>query len=408
MIPATIIGIAGAVACLATQAFFSGSEMAMVSADRLALQSKSEAGQGGATLTLQLLAREDRLLGTCLIGTNLALVAGTTLVATMLQWWSVELALGAALLYTPFALILGETLSKTVFQYHADRLAPMLAAPLRAAQLFFSPALALVGLWSQALDQLLGRGEREPVRRDEIVDLLGDGESAEIDAEERRLIQQIFVMSETPVHEVMTPLVDLTAVPENATVGEAIDITVESGHSRLPVYRDRIDNIVGIIDVRALLFSTHTDAVVDDLMEPATFVPEQKRVDDLLTEMRHRRDPLVVVVDEYGGSAGIVTIEDLLEEVVGEIHDERDETEPSLVQLSEREWRVPARTELDELSEETGLVFPDGDYETVAGVVLAALGRIPRQGETIKVGDLTFHIEETTDRAIVTMRLVAP
>ncbi|MFK7927934.1 MAG: hemolysin family protein [Myxococcota bacterium] len=408
MIPATIIGVSGALACLAFQAFFSGSEMAMVSADRLKLQAKAESGQGGAALTLQLLAREDRLLGTCLIGTNLALVAGTTLVATLLQWWSIEVAFAAALVYTPFALIFGETLSKTVFQHHADRIAPVVAAPLRAAQLLFAPALLFVAAWSNALDQLLGRGEREPVRREEIVDLLGEGTSAEIDAEERRLIQQIFVMSETPVNEVMTPLVDLTAIPRAATVREATAITVDSGHSRLPVFQDRVDNIVGVVDVRALLFSSDGDAAVEDLMEPAVFVPELKRVDDLLTEMRHRRDPLVVVVDEYGGSVGIVTIEDLLEEVIGEIHDERDEDEPRLVKLSEREWRVPARTELDELAEETGLELPEGDFETAAGVVLSALGRIPRQGETVKVGELTFHIEEATDRAIVMMRMVGP
>jgi len=410
MIPATIIGIAGAVVCLLGQAFFSGSEMAMVSADRLTMRARANEGRTGAALTLQLLAREDRLLGTCLIGTNLSLVAGTTLTATVLAWWGVELALASALVYTPFALILGETLSKTVFQHYADRLAPTLAYPLRTAQIVFSPGLLLVGLWSKALDTLLGRGRREPVRREEIVHLLGDdvGPTDEIDADERRLIKRLFVLSETPVEEVMTPLVDVTAVPIDADLDEAADIAVESGHSRLPVFEERIDNIVGIVHVRSLLFAAEGEITVADLMEPTVFVPESKRVDDLLTEMRHRRDPLVVVVDEYGGSVGLVTIEDLLEEVVGEIRDERDEDEPDIQRLSEHEWRVPARTELDELIDETGFPFPEGDYETIAGLILAGIGRIPRQGETIKLGPLTFHVEEATERAVVSVRVIVP
>lgn len=408
MIPATIIGVAGILTCLLGQAFFSGSEMAMVSADRLTLRTRADEGATGAALTLQLLAREDRLLGTCLIGTNLSLVAGTTLCATVLAWWGIDLALASALLYTPFALILGETLSKTVFQHYANRIAPAVAYPLRTAQIVFSPGLVVVSLWSKALDRVLGRGAREPVRREEIVGLLGDDEDpGEIDANERRLITRLFVLSETPVEEVMTPLVDVTAVPVSASGSDATAIAVESGHSRLPVFEDRIDNIVGVVHVRSLLFG-EGEADVADLMEPVVFVPEQKRVDDLLAEMRVRRDPLVVVVDEYGGSVGLVTIEDLLEEVVGEILDERDEDEPQVLQLSEHEWRVPARTEVDELEDEVGYVLPEGDYETVAGFVLSAIGRIPAQGETLRIGEVTVNVEEATERAVVTVRIIFP
>lgn len=412
MIAATIIGVAGAIACLMSQAFFSGSEMAMVSADRMTLRAAADEGKSGASLSLQLLAREDRLLGTCLIGTNISLVAGTTLTASVLGWWGIELAIASALVYTPFALILGETLSKTVFQHYADRIAPAVAHPLRAAQLLFAPGLLIVGLWSKALDAVVGRGSRLPVSREEIVDLL-DAEAhthsgSDIDADERRLITRLFVLSETPVEEVMTPLVDLTAVEIGATVEDAANTAIESGHSRLPVYQDRIDNIIGVVHVRSLLFARDDEVRVSELMESTVFVPESKRVDDLLTEMRHRRDPLVVVVDEYGGSVGLVTIEDLLEEVVGEIRDERDEDEPAIQQLSSNVWRVPARTELDELIETTGFAFTEGDYETIAGLVLHAIGRIPTRGETIKIGGTTFLVEEANERAVQTLRITLP
>ncbi len=408
MIVETLAVAVGAVICLAAQAFFSGSEMAMVSADRLALRTRAAEGQGGAALTLQLLAREDRLLGTCLIGTNLALVTGTTLVAVALGWWEVELGLGAALIYAPVALVFGETLSKTVFQHHADRLAPLVAFPLRTVQIVLTPALWAVGAWSRALDTLLGRSQRDPVQREEIVGLLGDGDSGEIDEEERRLIRNVFDLSDTPVEDVMTPLVHVHAVEVGATVAQATALVVESGHSRLPVYKDRIDNIVGVIHVRALLFAGRGGDPVEAVMEPVVFVPESKRVDDLLTEMRQRRDPMAVVVDEYGGSVGLVTIEDLLEEVVGEIHDERDRDVPAIQKLGEREWRMPGAAEIDELIEVLDHPLPEGDYETIAGLVLAALGRIPRTGETVKVGALTLHVEEASERAILMLRLVLP
>ena len=408
MIVETLAVAVGAVICLAAQAFFSGSEMAMVSADRLALRTRAAEGQGGAALTLQLLAREDRLLGTCLIGTNLALVTGTTLVAVALGWWEVELGLGAALIYAPVALVFGETLSKTVFQHHADRLAPLVAFPLRTVQIVLTPALWAVGAWSRALDTLLGRSQRDPVQREEIVGLLGDGDSGEIDEEERRLIRNVFDLSDTPVEDVMTPLVHVHAVEVGATVAQATALVVESGHSRLPVYKDRIDNIVGVIHVRALLFAGRGGDPVEAVMEPVVFVPESKRVDDLLTEMRQRRDPMAVVVDEYGGSVGLVTIEDLLEEVVGEIHDERDRDVPAIQKLGEREWGMPGAAEIDELIEVLDHPLPEGDYETIAGLVLAALGRIPRTGETVKVGALTLHVEEASERAILMLRLVLP
>lgn len=407
MILTTAVAAVGVLVCLGAQAFFSGSEMAMVSADRLSMRTRADEGQSGAALTLQLLAREDRLLGTCLIGTNLSLVTGTTLVSLILGWWHIELGLGAVLVYTPIALIFGETLSKTVFQHHADRLAPVVAYPLRWSQLLFLPGLVLVGAWSHALDALLGRGQRAPVQREEIVDLLDDASpGGDIDPEDRRLIRNVFDLSDTAIEDVMTPLVRVHAVEVGATVAQATAIAVESGHSRLPVYQDRIDNVVGIVHVRALLFAGAREDPVQGSMEPPFFVPESKRVDDLLTEMRQRRDPLAVVVDEWGGSVGVVTIEDLLEEVVGEIHDERDANEPDIQRLTDREWRVPGFVEVDELEHALGIELPPGDYETVAGYLLAAIGRIPRSGETILVEDLTFHVEDASDRAILCVRLL--
>lgn len=408
MIATTILAGLGLLLCLTIEGFFSGSEIAMVNADRLRLGARAADGDAGARLALDLISREDRLLATCLIGTNIATVSGATLVVTTLSTWDLQLGLLAGLVYVPFTLIFGEALPKTIFQHHADRLAPAVALPLRFAMLLFGPALAIVGVWSRGLDRLLGQTPDAPVRREEIVDLLGEEGDGAIADQDRRLIRRVFEISETPVHEVMTPLVDVEAIAEEATVDQACALAAETGHSRLPVYRDRIDNLIGVIQVGAMLFTPDPSRAVGALIEPVSFVPESKRVDHLLTEMRQRREQIAVIVDEYGGSVGIVTIEDLLEEIVGEIRDERDEDEPAIQRLSEREWRVPARAEIEDVTEAIGVALPEGDYETIAGCVLTALGRIPQPGETAQIGELTVIIEEATDRAILSLRLITP
>lgn len=399
----------GAAVCLVTQAFFSGSEMAMVAADRTRLQVRADEGNAGAELALQLLDDDAQLISTSLIGTNISVVTGTTLVATGLATLGFDAALLTALVFVPFSLVLGETLSKRVAQYHADRLAPTLAWPIRFAQILFAPALVLVRLWSTVLSRLLGGPAHVPITREELVELLEDQDGDAIDDDERRLVQAIFAISGMPVEEVMTPLVEVHAVDEQATVGEAVAEAVASGHSRLPVYRDRVDNLVGVLTVPDLLFGAASTDPLAPLVQPVRYVPETKRADDLLWELRQEREHLAIVVDEYGGSVGLVTVEDLLEEVIGEIQDERDEDEPGIAAVAPNEWRVPGRAELDELEEDTGIALPEGDYETVAGFLLARLGHIPTVGETLRLrSGLTLRVEEANERAILTVRVRRP
>jgi len=393
--------VLGMIAAVISEGFFSGSEMAMVSANRLHLETQAAAGHRGSRLALDLLEREDRLISTCLIGTNLSTITGTTLAALLVLHLGLSAEL--ALLYVPITVILSEALPKTVFQHHASLLAPTLAFPLRWVQTLFLPLLGVAGLWSSALRRLIG-AEEGLVTRAEIVQLL-EGGTAEIDPEEHRMIRNLFELPEEAIEDCMTPLVEVHMLPLGARVGAAVDLAIRCGHSRIPVYEDRVDNIVGLLRITELLFDVADDQPIDDLVHPVRFVPESKAADDLLHEMRRNREHFVVVVDEYGGSVGVVTIEDLLEEFIGEIHDERDEQGPGIRRLGERTWRLPGRTEIDALEEEIGREVPEGEYETVAGLILAEMGRIPRAGETCHVGGLTFRVEEATDRAIVSVHL---
>ena len=398
------LGIPLIALCVILQGVFSGSEMALVSANKSKLQAASDAGHAGATRALELLDEDERLLGTCLIGTNVFLVTGTTLMTYMLASNGFSAAWMATALMAPVALTFGEAVPKTVLGHYADIWSPAVARPLGFVQTLFSPLLWVVGKWNTILERV-GDDDDRQVSRQEVVDLLDNVEGGGIDPEDKKIIRNLFAMSEDIAESCMTPLVDVLAVEESSSVAHAIEIVLRYGHSRLPVYRERIDNIVGVVDHRALLFCEDPTRPVADCAGPVTFVPELKPLDELLRDMRSGASQLAVVVDEYGGSVGLVTMEDLLEELVGEIRDERDRAGPRIRRLGRNDWRVPARAEIDELAETTGFDFPDGDYETVAGLILASIGRIPEAGEEVRIGPFAFHIEVASERAIQTVRL---
>ncbi len=396
------LGIVLLILCVGMQGFFSGSEMALVSSNKLKLQTASEAGNSGATLALELLGKEQLLLGTCLIGTNVCLVSGTTLMTFLLATNGFSAQWAATALFAPIALTFGEAVPKTVLGHHSDAVTPFLARPISLFQWMFTPLLWVVDAWNRLLKRI-GKDDR-PVIRQDVVDLL-EHKDGGIDPEDKKLIRRLFAMNDDVAESCMTPLVDLLAVEESATVAEATEIVLRYGHSRLPVYRERIDNIVGVVEHRDLLFCSDTSIPVAKCAKPVSFVPEVKPLDELLQDMRTGAAHLAVVVDEYGGSVGLVTLEDLLEELVGEIRDERDRAGPRIRRLGRHDWRIPARTEIDELSETINLPFPEGDFETVAGMILASIGRIPEAGEEVKIGCFTFHIEVASERAIQTVRL---
>jgi len=391
---------------LLMQGFFSGSEMALVSANRARLQARADEGHVGAQQAIQLLLREERLLGTCLIGTNICLVSGTVCFRRAAQLSGVTDELIITVLFVPVALLVGEALPKVIYRHHADILAPLLARPIRLVSKGFTPALILVETWASFLKRLAQTDGGETIRREDIVSLLAD-ESGTIDPGERELIRNLLGTADQTVDQCMTPLVHIKALADDATAGDAIHLALQTGFSRLPIYRDRVDNIVGHVEARDLLVAPRDDIPVVQLMRPAAIVPESKPVDALLREMRDERSPLRVVVDEYGGSVGIVTLEDLLEEILGEIEDERDRTLPGIRPIGPSEWRVPARVELEEFTAQTGIELPEGDYETVAGMLLAELGRIPAVGERLRLGGLVFHVDAASDRAILAVRVTA-
>ncbi|HJZ87175.1 MAG TPA: hemolysin family protein [Polyangia bacterium] len=398
--------------CLLVEAFFSGSEMAVVAADRLKLERLATAGSRGARILVRFLEQPQRLLATTLVGTQLAVVTAT-IVITVQVLTNPRLEPRAELLtiglLSPVLLIFAEVVPKTLFQQHADAIAPRVAWPLALASLAFSPFVFVMTRFTQAVTRVLRIEEHRAVITREELELLLRAPTAEgeITEGERRMITRIFDFGETTVYDVMVPLSEVFALPDDASLDEAVREVQEKRHTRIPVYRERVDQIVGVVHSFDLLKAGARTGSVGELAKPGIYVPEGQAAIDLLVRLQRERQGMAVVVDEYGGAIGIVTIEDILEEIVGEIEDEYDTVGPSPIrQEGPGLYRVQGRTSIAQVNQATRAQLPEGeDYETVAGLLLDRLKRIPREGETVRVGNAVITIVGASERTIEEVRI---
>ncbi|HSR12746.1 MAG TPA: hemolysin family protein, partial [Thermodesulfobacteriota bacterium] len=377
---AIIIGI-----FLFCEAFLSGSEIAMVAADRKKLIRISRSGTASEKLTFNILQEPSWFLSTTLVGSNLAQVTNAVLVTSILiGHFGARGDFYSFLLLTPLVLILGEVFPKTLFQQKADRWVVRIVPVIYVASLVLYPLVWFMSRSTRAISRFLNQegAARPMVTREELQLLLREqGKGSDINPLERELIRRFFRFSTTKVRRAMIPLVDVVAVEENVTIGDAIASVRQENYSRYPVYRDRVDNIVGILYSLDLLHARGEEGTIRPFVRPISYFPETKPVDELLIELQKSRETMAAVVDEYGGTVGIVTVEDILEEVVGEIEDEYDEGRLYYRKVAPGKFWVNARMQVDPLNEILNLGLPRGDYETVGGFVLEQLGRVPLTGE---------------------------
>ena len=397
-------------AALFVTAFFSAAEMAFLGANRIRLRHLAEGGHRVAVRYLEAFSHPERLLSAAKMG----VLAAHVVASSVATWWLLPYLGAVAWLavtfgLTPLMLMLGEVIPKAVAQQWSTGLILRLFRPLTWAAWLLGPLTWAASKIVEGVLALTGR-RRELVRhfvsREELKLVLQmEPEEADVTTQEAEMIDKIFSLGETTVREVMVPLVDVAALPESATPDEAITLIRERGFSRLPVFRDRVLNMVGVVTAMDLLRRGATTTAVKDLMRPATYIPETKRVDDLLREMQKGRVQQAVVVDEYGGAVGIVTLEDILEEIVGEIQDETDRTPATIVRLPDGAYRVAGRVGIQEINEALEWDLPAGDYETVAGMILATLHRMPRTGEEFKAGRYHLTVLEADERRVVAVKI---
>ncbi len=399
--------------CVMFEAFFVGSEVALSACDRNRLRQRAAAGKGRAARAERMLAVPQVTLATTLVGANLALMIAVLVVGLELAERG-ESLLWAPLFAVPPLLVLGHLVPKAIVQAHADSLVDIVANPLRLASFALRPIVAIVGGYA-ALVTKVTRTDRKKafVTRDELALLIEsepETDKPEIGADEREMIANVFELSEYKVGELMVPLSELTALPDDAPIGEAALEIADKQHSRMPIYRSRVDDVVGIVHVFDILqASTKADAktaTVTSLAHAPTYVPETMKASDLLVQLQSEQAHLAVVVNEYGSAVGICTIEDLLEIIVGEIDDEYD-TEPSPIRLERPGvWRVEARTSVARINSELDLGLPENeDYETIAGLLIEKFRRIPDRGETLSLAGLVIEVIAATDRAVEAVRI---
>jgi putative hemolysin len=404
---------------------FVAAEISLVTVRRSRLQQLIDEGSKGAARVDRLVAKPGRFLAVVqlaitFIGFLAAAVAGANTAQALER--ILEPALGEAagwvsllvvtLLVALVTAIFGELVPKALGLAHAERYAMLFARPVEILGRILAPVVGLLEKVTNAITSALGvsGADRDRISSEELMILVErGGEQGVIEAEEEQMIGAVLGLGEHKVHEVMVPRIDIVGLPVEATLDTIVDTIVQGGHSRIPVYEDSIDNIVGILyakDLLPYLKGTDQPPPVRRMARAPLFVPESMNVDDLLHQLQRRRVHIAVVLDEYGGTAGLVTIEDLLEEIVGEIVDEYDADEvPMIVPDGEDRVRVDGRASVDDLLEHFDLpestLEDTEEYDTVGGLVYHRIGGIPKAGDVIQVGhDLTLTVESTDGRRV--------
>ena len=401
--------------CLVAEGFFSGSEMGVVSCDRMKLRHDAAKGSKGARLALKMLERPEWLLSTTLVGTNIAVVTNTTMAtALMIQLFGPAFSWLAVVLVAPLIWLFGEIVPKSVFQQKANAITPSAIFVLRFASYLFFPILVVFSSLARLLSKLIGGNleDQNPFTlREEIRSLMQmSSEQGDIEPMEQDMIRRLFNFSETTAREVMMPLIDVAAVDADVSCAEAIRLATEASHARIPVYEERVDRIIGVLDTLELL-GVDRDTPIRPYVKPVSYVAPAKSIRDLLLEMRKDGDQLSVVIDEFGGAEGIVSIEDILEEVVEDIRDEYDSEEQItqwIKRLGNNTYLVCARIDLDDLAESLDISLPKGRYATLAGFLLDKAKDVPKSGTTIKYQDIKFTVARGTDRVIEEVKIALP
>jgi CBS domain containing-hemolysin-like protein len=426
---APVIGrLLAIVVLLLFNGFFVAAEFALVRSRRTRLDAMARGGDAKARLALRASGNLPRLLSASQLGITLASlalgwVAESTLGEVLAGWFgslpfaieqSLRVSFGAIVALasvTYLHVVFGELAPRAVALNHPEHFARWLAPPLMVFAWLVTPFIAVLNRSSQAVLKVFGqRGDmlEEPVHSPDELRLIVEQsqEGGAIPAQDADLIEGVFEFSEKNAREVMTPRTDVVAMPIDATLDEALAIVEENAFSRYPAYDDSIDHIVGLVlakDLLRVLRSPPQDFTVESIMRPVHVVPGSREVEEVLADFKRLKEHMAVVLDEYGGTAGIVTMEDLLEEIVGEILDEYDEPAPPEAPNAEGETLVPGSLHIGELNERFGLTVPHEDYTTIGGFVFGSLGRLPVVGDRVSASGAVFTVREMDGRRIETV-----
>ncbi len=391
--------------CLGCAAFFCSAETAFIGMQKLRLQYLIQSGHPSARRVAKIVEQPERFLATVLLGINLFETAvatlGTVITVSLIRDanWAVAVA---TIVITIVTLIFAELVPKSLAVRYGERLALRYVRPLEIISTVLYPLVYILNHIGIRFTRLVGESEnaKPTISEEEFRTAISIGEAeGVVEGNEAEMLHKVFEFTDRPVSKIMVPRTEIAWVEQGTKLADFLNLYTQGRYSRFPVYKDNTDNVVGILHAKDVLLkltdgSDSRDSVIDDLVRPAYFVPESKRLGELLAEMRDGGHHAVVVVDEFGGIAGMVTLGQLTEEIVGDIRDELTGEERDFTVTGDSTFQLDGGFRIEEANEELKLNLPGGDYETIAGFILSHLGRIPKQGEQFKYQDLKFVVTE--------------
>ena len=392
--------------------FFSGSETALLSLDKLRVLFLQQKQRRNADKLAKLLDNPDRLLSGILVGNNLVNIAASVIATGLfVSYFGEQGEWLTVLILTPILLIFSEVCPKTYAAQYPEKMSFLVLNPIRLVVWILAPVIFIVSSISRLMTSFIRKKDAEilSVSEDEIRAMIEVGEeSGSVAAEQRKMLHGIFDLSETRVRDIMLPRTEVTGVDISADFQEVLAVARETRHSRFPVFSEDLDTIVGVINSKDILgYVGKTEQFsLKELCRQPYFVPESKRIGVLLQSFRKKREHLAIVVDEYGGVEGIVTLEDVVEEIVGDIHDEYDAEEMDFRKLGENHYLVDAVMPLREVNRRFDLNLPEEHVTTLAGHLLQIMGKIPVEGDTCEEGNLLFRVRRMEERRIEEIEMV--
>ncbi len=406
----TVFGVAVIVLLVAISGFFSSSEIAMFSLARHRIDALYEEGISNSEVIKELKSDPHRLLVTILVGNNLVNIAMSSIATALLGYYLTQgqAVFAATFGITALVLLFGEIAPKSYAVEHTESWALQVSRPLAFTERLLYPLVVLFDYLSRLVIGVTGGHaaiETSYVTRDEIQNLIKTGErEGVIGPDEREMLQRIFRFNNTIAKEVMTPRLDVTAVDAEDPIETAIQTCTQSGHERVPVYESDLDTVIGIVRLRDLvrehLYSENGEATLRDLIEPTLHVPESKNVDELLQEMQEERVGMVIVIDEFGTTEGLITTEDIIEEIVGEILE--GEEERPVDRVDERTVLVRGEVNIEEVNDALDIDLPEGEeFETIAGFIFNRAGRLVEEGEVFTYENIELRAEQVEDTRIM-------
>src|SRR5512136_76371 len=406
-----------ALICVMASAFFSSSETAFISLQKIRLKHMESRGEEKAGRIAKILEKPEKFIATVLLGNNFVNTAAAALgTAVVLHLWSgnEEVAvLLATVMVTVILLVVGEVVPKIAASQHSEGVAQMFVTPVSLLSWVLTPATAILGWIGTGFSKLLGGTptRRTLVTEDEIRTMITVGKEEGVVAEaEAKMLDRVFEFGDQLVREAMIPRPDIVWLEKGTSLADFQTVYSDHPHTRFPVYDDSPDNIIGVLSIKDVLLARSRGEVddktpIDSLTRPIVFSPETKRIGPLFREMQASGSQMAVVVDEYGGIAGIVTLREMLAQLVGRFGDEFPRESQEFQAIDEHTYDIDGSMRVEELNEELGMSLPSGDYETIAGLVLNRLGHVPKQGEQFRYQEMKFTVKEMRNLKIEKLRI---